>query len=189
MFSSTRGSFSMRCSRRISWACFKVVPTGAVTSLPFVITFFTGWSKSLSSIKRMSRLVIMPTSLPSSQMGTPEMRKFPIISSASRTRLSGERKKGFAITPFSERFTLSTWSACRSMGMFLWMMPTPPSRAMAMAISDSVTVSIAAVRMGALSLIVRVSCVEKSTSLGNTWDSAGISRTSSKVRPSFVNFS
>ena len=78
---------------------------------------------------------MMPTSTPSSQIGTPEILKRPIRSSASRTRLSGARKKGFAMTPFSERFTRSTWSACFSMVMFLWMMPTPPSRAMAMAMS------------------------------------------------------
>ncbi len=57
-----------------------------------------------------------------------------------------------------------------------------------MAISDSVTVSMAAVSIGALRRMVSVSWVEKSASLGSTWDSAGISSTSSKVRPSFENF-
>ena len=150
------GSFSMRCFRRISWASFMVVPTGAVTRLSLVITFLMGWSKSLPSIKRMSRLVMMPTSTPSWQMGTPEILNRPMISSASFTRFSGERKKGLTITPFSERFTRSTWSAWRSMVMFLWMIPMPPSRAMAMAMSDSVTVSIAAVIMGVFSRMVLV---------------------------------
>ena len=98
----------MRCRRSISWASFKVVPTGAVTRLSLVMTFFTGWLNSSPSIKRISRLVMMPTSTPSSQIGTPEILKRPISSSASLTRLSGARKKGFAITPFSERFTRST---------------------------------------------------------------------------------
>ena len=46
----------------------------------------------------------------------------------------------------------------------------------------------AAVSIGALRRMVSVSWVEKSASLGSTWDSAGISSTSSKVRPSFENF-
>ena len=83
------------------------------------------------------------------------------------------------MTPFSERFTRSTWSAWRSMLMFLWMMPMPPSRAMAMAMSDSVTVSMAAVMMGVFSRTFLVRLVEKSTSLGSTLDSAGINSTSS----------
>ena len=99
---------------------------------------------------------MMPTSTPSWQMGTPEILNRPMISSASFTRFSGERKKGLTITPFSERFTRSTWSAWRSMVMFLWMMPMPPSRAMAMAMSDSVTVSIAAVIIGVFSRMVLV---------------------------------
>ena len=108
IWSSTMGSFSMRWRRRISWASVRVVPTGAVTRLSLVITLRMGWSKSLPSIKRISRLVMMPTSTPSWQMGTPEILKRPIISSASRTRLSGARKKGLTMTPFSERFTRST---------------------------------------------------------------------------------
>ena len=179
----------MRCLRRMPWASFRVVPTGAVTRFSLVITFLMGWSKSSPSIKRMSRLVMMPTRMPSWQMGTPEILNRPMISSASRTRLSGERKKGLTMTPFSERLTRSTWSAWRSMVMFLWMMPMPPSRAMAMAMSDSVTVSMAAVSRGALRRMVLVSWVEKSTWLGRTLDSAGISSTSSNVRPSFTNLS
>ena len=88
------------------------------------------------------------------------------------------------MTPFSERFTMSTCSACMSMGMLLWMTPMPPSRAMAMAMRYSVTVSIAALMMGVLSLIFFVRYVERSTSVGRTLLSAGTSRTSSKVNPS-----
>jgi hypothetical protein len=43
------------------------------------------------------------------------------------------------------------------------MMPSPPSCAIAMARPDSVTVSIAALRSGTLSLMFRVSRVETST--------------------------
>ena len=44
----------------------------------------------------------------------------------------------------------------RSMDMFLWMIPKPPSRAMAIAVLDSVTVSIAADSSGMFSLILSV---------------------------------
>ena len=43
------------------------------------------------------------------------------------------------------------------MDMFLWMMPKPPSRAIAMAMRESVTVSIAADISGMFSLITGVS--------------------------------
>jgi len=50
-------------------------------------------------------------------------------------------------------------------------------------------VSIAAETTGISRAIVRVSRVAVETSLGRTDDSAGTSRTSSNVRPSFENFS
>ena len=65
----------------------------------------------------------------------------------------------------------------------------PPSRASAIAIRASVTVSIAAETIGSSSAIVRVSRVAVETSFGSTADSAGTSSTSSKVMPSFANFS
>ena len=68
--------------------------------------------------------------------------------------------------------------------MLLWMTPMPPSRAIAMAMRYSVTVSIAALMMGVLSLMVLVRLVDRSTSVGRTLLSAGTSSTSSKVRPS-----
>ena len=127
----------------------------------------------------------MPMSRPSvSTTGTPEMRNFAMRASASSRVLSGPREKGFVMTPFSERFTISTCSACASIGMLLWMTPMPPSRAIAMAMRYSVTVSIAALMMGVLSLMVLVRLVDRSTSVGRTLLSAGTSSTSSKVRPS-----
>ena len=64
----------------------------------------------------------------------------------------------------------------------------PPSRARAIASRASVTVSIAAETIGISSEIVRVSRVTVETSLGRTADSAGTSSTSSKVKPSLLNF-
>ena len=63
---------------------------------------------------------------------------------------------GLTIMPLSERLTRSTSSACSSIDRFLWMMPMPPCCAMAMAISDSVTVSMAALSSGTLSLMFLV---------------------------------
>jgi hypothetical protein len=52
--------------------------------------------------------------------------------------------------------------------MFLWITPIPPARAIAIAISDSVTVSIAAEANGTLSGIFRVNLDFVSTSRGMT---------------------
>ena len=58
-------------------------------------------------------------------------------------------------------------------------MPRPPSRAIAMAIRDSVTVSIAAETKGMRTWMRRVSIVVVSASLGMTSVSSGSSSTSS----------
>ena len=72
------------------------------------------------------------------------------------------------MTPYSERLTLSTSSACASIDMFLWMMPMPPWRAMAMAMRCSVTVSMPALMTGMFSLIVFVRFVVMSIWFGMT---------------------
>src|SRR4029434_8253069 len=61
------------------------------------------------------------------------------------------------------------------------MTPRPPSCAIAMARPDSVTVSMAALRIGTLSRMFRVSRVETSTCDGFTFECCGTSSTSSKV--------
>ena len=88
------------------------------------------------------------------------------------------------MTPFSLRLTLSTMAACASMDMFLWMMPNPPSRAIAIAMRASVTVSMAALSIGMFNFRFFASWTLKSTSLGSTLLCCGTSKTSSKVRPS-----
>jgi hypothetical protein len=92
------------------------------------------------------------------------------------------------IIPASERFTLSTSDTCSAIERLRWTTPIPPSRASAIAIGASVTVSIAAEMTGISSSIARVKRVRVETSFGRTADSAGTSRTSSNVRPSFANF-
>ncbi len=85
-------------------------------------------------------------------------------------RCLGERVIGLTIMPLSERFTRSTSAACSSSGRFLWMTPSPPCWAMAMAIDDSVTVSMAALSSGTNSGMLRVSRVETSTCAGSTFE-------------------
>jgi len=71
------------------------------------------------------------------------------------------------------------------MVIFLWIMPIPPSLAIAIAILAPVTVSMAAVIIGVFSLTFPASLVPSCIILGVTSDSPGIRRTSSNVRPSF----
>ena len=89
------------------------------------------------------------------------------------------------ITPLSERLTFLTCSACSSIDIFLWITPIPPSRAIAIAILYSVTVSIAAEITGIDNLILSVKLTFKSTFLGNISLLAGTNSTSSNVKPSF----
>jgi len=164
MRSSTTGSFSIRCLARMACAVSSVVPTGAVISSLRVMTSVTRsvWSSS----KRRSRLVRMPTSLPSSVMGTPEMWKRAMIACASASVALGGSVTGSTIMPLSLRFTRSTCAACSAMLMFLWITPMPPRRASPMAMPDSVTVSIAALTMGMFTGMPRVKRERVSTSRG-----------------------
>ena len=88
--------------------------------------------------------------------------------------------------PASDRFTISTWAACSATGRLRCSTPMPPARAIAMAIRDSVTVSIAELTSGTLSRIFLVSWLEVSAAAGTTSDAAGSSRTSSNVSPSIA---
>ena len=124
----------------------------------------------------------LPSLLPSAVIGTPEMRYFRIRSRASKIRLVGDSVIGLTIIPLSERLTRSTSDACSSTERFLWMMPTPPCWAMAIASRDSVTVSIAALSSGTLTEMLRVTHDPTSTALGSTVECRGTSSTSSKVR-------
>ncbi len=83
------------------------------------------------------------------------------------------------MNPDSDRLTDSTIEACDSMAVFLWMTPSPPARAMAMAISDSVTLSIAADMIGVRSMMPGTSWVSMLRSRGRTEEGPGSSSTSS----------
>ena len=121
--------------------------------------------------------------------GRPEILYLFMISSACRSVMSGEIVTGSTIMPLSERFTRSTSSPCRSMGMLRCTSPIPPCLAMAMASRDSVTVSMAAEASGMFTFSLRAKFVVVSTSVGSTHDRPGKSSTSSKVRPSEIMLS
>ena len=87
---------------------------------------------------------------------------------ASPTVEERERVTGSMIIPLSARFTLRTCWACSSIVIFLWSTPIPPSRAIAIAIADSVTVSIAAETIGTFKGIFLLKKDWMETSLGNT---------------------
>jgi hypothetical protein len=121
----------------------------------WVIIALTGWSRLRSN--RTSRLVMMPTARPSAATtGSPEMSCRRMSSSAWASLLSGPIVTGLMTTPVSAFLTFWTSSACSAMGRFLWMTPTPPSRAMQIAVAASVTVSIADDTIGIASLIAGV---------------------------------
>ena len=76
------------------------------------------------------------------------------MASTSASVLSGEQVTGSVTMPASERLTVSTWPACSATGRLRCSTPMPPARAIAIAIRDSVTVSIAELTSGTLSRIL-----------------------------------
>ncbi|MNC35428.1 hypothetical protein D3C75_839130 [compost metagenome] len=165
--SSTIRTFSRRCLCSSSRTSFLSAPSRTVTRRSLgVITSRTLASRRVS--KRTSREVTIPTRSPFSSTGTPEMLFRRVRSNRSRTVASASMVIGSLTTPASNFLTLRTSAACCSMVMFLWMMPMPPSCAMAMARRDSVTVSIAAETSGMFSSIPRVRRVLRETSFGRT---------------------
>ncbi len=149
------------------FAFFKSVPSGAMIRFLEVITSLTLRLRLVS--KRRSRLVRIPTSfLPASTIGIPPILFSFINCKASANVAFSNSVIGSMIKPLSLRFTLRTCAACSSILIFLWRIPSPPSRAKAMASPASVTVSIAADSIGMLSVILFVSCVLMLVSLGST---------------------
>ena len=148
-------------------ASASLVPIGTVARLSLVISSLTGWRGF--SAKRTSRLVRMPHSLPDfSTIGMPLMRLVFISSSASASVWSGVMVIGLTTIPLSKRLTWRTAAACSSTVRLRWRTPMPPSCASAIAMSASVTVSIAEDRIGMLSGISRVRKVAVSAWLGRT---------------------
>ena len=175
------GSRSRLCARRSEVASSREMPTAPVISPSLVITSVTlVVAHSATGVKRRSRLVMMPSRrLSRSTTGSPETRYSPHSRSSSSSVASGPMVTGLEMIPVWVRLTRSTWRAWSSVERLRWSTPMPPSRAMAMAIRDSVTVSIAALTSGTRSEISRVRRVVVSMSLGARSDSPGSSSTSS----------
>ena len=180
--SSTMGSFSTLLELSRFRASFLDTPLLATTRGMAVITSAT--VRDMSGSKRMSRLVQMPTRVPSlSTTGRPEIRYRAQRASTSPIVMSGLQVIGSVTIPDSERFTSSTCWAWSSMERLRCNTPIPPCRAIAIAMRASVTVSIAAEISGIFKRILRVNCDDVSTSLGIISDASGSRRTSSKVKP------
>ena len=165
--SLTTGNFSILFSCKITSASFNEVPSATVTKFSEVITSTIG--RSLFFSKRKSRLVTIPTNFPpSSTIGIPPILCSRIACFASNTIEVNDKVIGSIIIPLSARLTLRTSRACCSIVMFLCNTPIPPSLAIAIAIADSVTVSIAADTIGTLIVMFLVNFVWIETSLGST---------------------
>ena len=137
-----------------------------------------GRLSSFSNLK--SRFVTIPFKYPSlSTIGIPPILCSFMLFLASITIASKGSVTGSIIIPLSARFTFLTFMACCSIVMFLCKTPIPPSRAMAIAILLSVTVSIAAELIGTFKDIFLVNFDLILTSLGKISEYAGINRTSS----------
>lgn len=138
------------------------MPTLPVTSGIGVMTSRTWRERSVS--KAMSRLVTMPSSRPDSSVtGTPLIRNFAQSASASPSVASGRTVIGSVTMPDSDRLTRSTWPTWSSIDRLRCRTPTPPCRAIAMAIRASVTLSIAADSSGMFTFTFREMSDEVST--------------------------
>ncbi len=178
---STSGSFSILCLASSAAASSVPIPTGAVTSGIGVISSRTvRTAKSSAETKRRSRFVMMPIRVRSAATtGRPDTRYLAHRSSSSARVTSGPTVTGSVTMPDSERFTRSTWWAWPSIERLRCSTPIPPWRAIAMAIRDSVTVSMAADSSGIATEISRVSRDRVCTCEGARWVSPGSSSTSS----------
>ena len=171
------GNFSILLSFNIFSALSKSLISVVIKLLTVMISLI---GSDISFWKRKSRLVTIPTSLFwSSTIGIPPILFSFINLNASATDASTVSVIGSKIIPLSDLLTFLTSRACLSMDIFLCKTPIPPSWAIAIAILDSVTVSIAADTIGIFNLIFFEKFVEVLTYLGKTSEYAGITNTSS----------
>ena len=163
--STTSASTPARTSSAARSRASPPAPIAAATrSRPSASLQARGWRMRFSRFFTGMR----PWRRPSSVMGTPETWKRATTSRDPPGVAEGGRVTGSAITPLSRRFTRSTCAHCSAMARLLWITPRPPSRASAMASSDSVTVSMAELTTGRLRAMRREKRVRTSTSRGWT---------------------
>ena len=102
-----------------------------------------------------------------SVIGTPENLKRCISASASCSVAVGASVTGSVIMPLWLRLTFCTSAAWASIVRFRWITPMPPWRAMAIAMRDSVTLSIAAETSGTASVMPAANVAVVSTVSGS----------------------
>ena len=185
---STTGSFSILCRWRISSASSSVVPTGAVTRLRAVISAETGCV--VSSSKRRSRFVRMPTRRPSPSV----IGHAGDVVAGHQLERGGDGRVGAQRDGLGDHPGLGALHPVDLGDLLL-------DREVAVEDADS---ALAGQRDGQPRLgdrvhrgrddrdlrarSPRVSRVAVDTSLGSTADAAGTSSTSSNVSPSCANF-
>ena len=180
----------MRWRPRIACASSSVVPTGAVTRPSFVIASATRMRRGDAEAEVA---VGEDADEPARRVGDRDAGDAVALHQRRARRRRARPASsvtGSTIIPASERLTLSTSATWSAIERFRCSTPMPPSRASAIAmprLGDRVH------RRGDerdLERDRRASAGSRSTtSFGSTADSAGTSRTSSKVRPSFANLS
>ena len=147
----------------------------------------------LSSFKASTTFLLLPWALSRMRKSTPASARALALSSFSAlmpidapTRSLPFLSKmafGYSSWETTVSLTILISAAWASMDMFLWMTPTPPFSAKAIAISCSVTVSIAALMRGTLILRFLLRRVLRVTMSGVISLYLGMRRTSSNVRP------
>ena len=101
-------------------------------------------------------------------IGTPEIEKRAERASASASVAVGGSVTGSAIMPDWDRLTRSTSPAWSATVRLRWTTPMPPSRASAIAIGASVTLSMAADTTGTCSRMPAAKQASVRTSSGST---------------------
>mmetsp|Transcript_46329 Transcript_46329/g.86522 ORF Transcript_46329/g.86522 Transcript_46329/m.86522 type:complete len:313 (+) Transcript_46329:551-1489(+) len=155
----TMGSFPFLDVCKREFACRRSQPSSIVTrSLVGVMMALSRVWRSRT--KSVSRFVTRPRSLapvrPVSVTGKPVKPCFVFKVSNSANVIVGGTQTGSRMKPALYFFTRATSFACSSIGRLVWMTPMPPSRAIAIAMLDSVTVSMGLDTIGVLRAIFRV---------------------------------
>ena len=146
----------------------------------------------LSSFKASTTFLLLPCALSRMKKSAPASARAFALSSFSALMpreaptmslpFLSKLALGYS-SPTTVSLTILISAACASIDMFLWMTPTPPFSARAIAISCSVTVSIAALMRGTLSLRCLDRRVLRDTMSGVISLYLGMRSTSSNVRP------
>mmetsp|Transcript_4483 Transcript_4483/g.9721 ORF Transcript_4483/g.9721 Transcript_4483/m.9721 type:complete len:203 (+) Transcript_4483:173-781(+) len=154
----TIGSFPFLLSFNVAFAATSSTPSPAVIrSLAGVMTCSTVTELRLGT-KSVSRFVTSPSKVepiaPSSVTGKPVKPHCALSMSRSDKSMSGLIHTGSTMKPLLYFLTFVTSLTWSSMDRLVWMMPNPPWSAIAMAILDSVTVSIGLETTGVRRVIV-----------------------------------